>query len=275
MRRGGVITQRRRERERGKRMRRRALVAGVVLLVCSLAMTPDLRLWIAEAAERGVMAAATFAGPTAGSAALTLPEITVSALQLGVYDSGERASAQQKRLSEAGVASIIWQREKMRIVCAVAMDRAAIDWSAAGGSEAFVITDTLPEVSLRLSCAAGEEDAAAQFVRLPDALLEELLSDAGRPVADLAQEVRRLSQSALAAHPEHLLYTQLAQSLINWCDLMESGVVTPSLRSYAAVTMCTICREWRVALLGGYESAASTASAQRTPSTAADVMPPA
>ena len=45
-------------------------------------------------------------------------------------------------------------------------------------------------------------------------------------------------------------------------------------RSYAAITICMLCRELRLAL-EGQASAASTASAQRTPSTAADVMPPA
>ena len=41
-------------------------------------------------------------------------------------------------------------------------------------------------------------------------------------------------------------------------------------RSYGAVSMCMLCRELRQAL-----SASNTVSAQRTPSTAADVMPPA
>ena len=56
---------------------------------------------------------------------------------------------------------------------------------------------------------------------------------------------------AAGSHPDHALYTQLAQSLANWCALMEKTMQETderSARSYAAVTMCTLCRELRLAL---------------------------
>ena len=96
---------------------------------------------------------------------------------------------------------------------------------------------------------------------------------------ELLQKTREQAQTAKAEHPNHLLYTQLAQSLLNWCDLLE-GVMQDQgesiARNYARATMCVLCFELRKALLDeGIQSEASTASAQRTPSTAADVMPPA
>ena len=81
-----------------------------------------------------------------------------------------------------------------------------------------------------------------------------------------------------SAHPESALYTQLAQSLVNWCTLMEQTrqeTDEAAARRYAAVTICTLCRELRIVIANQPASAQSTASAQRMPSTAAEVMPPA
>lgn len=263
MRRSGVITRRRQQRERGKRMRRRAMLAGVVLLICSLAMAPDLRERLAALASRGAEAVYTLAGTQEESLDITLPDMTVYAAQLGVYDSGERAASEQKRLMAQGVPCIIWQGEKMRIVCAVAASRETVNLRAAGGQEAYILTDTAQQVNLRVRCAAGEEEAVAALIRLPDTLLGELLSGGERTLAQMTEQTRRQAQAALADHPEHLLYTQLAQSLINWCDLTDAAAGKETVRDYAAVMMYTLCREWRGALLSAYEaSAASTASAQ-------------
>lgn len=276
MRRSGVITRRRQRRERGKRIRRRAMLAGGVLLICSLAMAPDLRDRLGMLASRGAQAVHTLAGTQEEIIEITLPRLTVYAAQLGVYDSGERAASEQKRLMAQGIPCIIWQGEKMRIVCAVAASRETVNLRAAGGQEAYILTDTAQQVNLHVRCAASEEKTVADLIRLPDTLLGELLSGEERTLAQMTEQMRMQAKTALADHPEHLLYTQLAQSLINWCDLTDAADGVEAQRDYAAVMMYTICREWRSALLSAYEaSAASTASAQRTPSTAADVMPPA
>ncbi|MBR5288748.1 MAG: hypothetical protein IKU34_09210 [Clostridia bacterium] len=275
MRRGGIVTRRREKREQGRRMRRRALTAGAVLALCAMAMTPELRLKIAQTAKNGVSAVQTLASAVR-EVEITLPEMTVYALQLGVYDNGERAQSEQQRLNKQGVQSIIWQREKMRIVCSAAKSKAALDLRAADGNEAYVISDTMPQVRLRIRCESGKEEEAAAFIRLPDTLLDELMGGEGRALQQITADTRTLAERALEEHPEHLLYTQLAQSLINWCELTEASAENETAHGYASVMMYTICREWRMALLEDYSaSAESTASAQRTPSTAAEVMPPA
>ena len=54
---------------------------------------------------------------------LTLPEIPVYALQLAVFDSGERALAQARALQQEGIRCMVWQREKMRLIAALMEDR--------------------------------------------------------------------------------------------------------------------------------------------------------
>ena len=270
------MTARRRLRERGKRIRRCAMTAGLVLLLCALAMSQQLKDRVSSLMESGVSAVGAFGDVRADTVELALEEIEVYALQLGVYDSGERALSEQQRLFSQGVPCVIWQRDKMRLICSVATSREALDLAAAGGNEAYIVRDTLPQVHLRLSCAAGECSDAAAFVSLPDELLFELLSSERRSLETILSETRWQAQKALEAHPENALYTGLAQSLLDWCGAAEAAANQPTARCYAAVMLCTLCREWRNALLNDYSlSAESTASAQRTPSTAADVMPPA
>ena len=109
---------------------------------------------------------------------------------------------------------------------------------------------------------------------LPDELLSALSGE--EVLTGLLERTRSQAVAALHAHPEHELYTQLAQSLCNWCALIEGTLETQgeaAARSYARVTVCTLCYELRRTLIA--QSEESTASAQRTPSTAAEVMPPA
>ena len=152
---------------------------------------------------------------------------------------------------------------------------------AAGGEEAYVIADPWPEVSLRLSAGEAELGDVQAMLCMPDHLFDRLLqSEAEEPLERIVQQAAEAAEQALTAHPENVLYTQLAQSLSNWCTLMEDAGTQldgQAARRYAAVSMGTLCRELRMALLGSADQASeeSTASAQRTPSTAADVMPPA
>ena len=275
MRRGGIVTARRRRRERGKWIRKGAITAGLILLLCALAMSEPLKARIAELGQSGVAAVGAFGGKE-DSAQLTLEERRVYALQLGVFDSGERALSEQQRLNAQGVPCAIWQRDKMRLIASVAKEREALDMNAAGENEAYVVRDTLPKVSLRIRGASSACEEAAAFIRLPDALLDELLSKGSRTLEEIAVQARKSAQRALEAHPENVLYAQLAKSLLSWCDDVQMQADQPSAACYAAVTLCSLCREWRNALLESYSpSTESTASAQRTPSTAAEVMPPA
>ena len=276
MRRGGVITARRKKRERSKMIRRRAMVAGLVLLLCALGMSSQLREKLTVLMEEGAGVMQTFAQSESEIREIVLHELELYALQLGVFDSVERAQIEQKRLMKAGVPCVIWQRDKMRLICSVAKERSALDLSAAGGNDAYIVRDTLPEVRLRVSCARAEADEAIGLIGLPDSILGELLSAEGRTLDVLITETREAASPALNAHPENRLYTHLASVLLDWCNLVEGEVSQPNAECYAAVTLCTICREWRNALLRDYAiREESTASAQRTPSTAADVMPPA
>ena len=266
MRRGGVITARRKMRQRSKKIRRRAMTAGLVLLLCALAVLM----------EEGAGVMQTFAQSGSENREITLQEMELYALQLGVFDSGERAQSEKERLIKAGVPCVIWQRDKMRLICSVAKAREALDTAAAGGNDAYIVRDTLPEIHLRVSCARADADAVIGLIGLPDRILGELLSAEGRMLDVLITETRESASHALNAHPENQLYSELAQILLDWCSALESEKDQLNAECYAAVTLCTICREWRNALQGDYAiSEESTASAQRTPSTAADVMPPA
>ena len=260
----GIITQRRRKRQ-AARLRKNLLmtVAGMLaLLAFSPAIRAQLRGWAQDVQA--------FSQSTQMD--MTLPEYDIYALQLAVFDSGERAADELKRLQSRGVRCVIWQKERMRIVADAAFSRDALNLNAAKGHEAYVIRDTLEEVSLRLSTDAVSAAQAKHLLETPDRVLAALLK--GEETAEqLIAQTRALAEEAVDAHPENALYTQLAQSLINWSALMEKTLTETDdagARSYGAVTLCMLCRELRQAL-----SNSSTASAQRTPSTAADVMPPA
>ena len=255
-----------------RNVRRRAMIAGGVLLLAAMAMAQPLRERISDIAARGMDAIQTMASPARAQADITLPERTVYALQLGAYDSGKHAQDELVRLCDAGTLCVIWQREQMRLVCDAALSKGKLSSAAAQGRDAWAIRDTLPEVMLRAQGHAGAMDAVRDLLTLPDTLFAALCSQE-EEFAALVASARETAKKAQNAHPENALYTQLAQSLVNWCNLMDSTVSSHGeavARSYARVTMCTLCYELRQALI-----AESTASAQRTPSTAADVMPPA
>ena len=223
---------------------------------------------------RSGVAAVSAALPRSSEAQLTLPELRVYALQLGVYDSGERAQAEMQRLTEGGVPCVIWQREQMRIVCDAALSRDALDVRTVQAIEAYAIAETLPEVVLRVEADSAALEGVRTLLLLPDELLGALAGD--EPLTALLERTRAQAEAALAAHPEHVLYTQLAQSLCNWCALIEGTRSVQGetvARGYARATVCTLCYELRRTLIA--QSEESTVSAQRTPSTAAEVMPPA
>ena len=85
---------------------------------------------------------------------------------------------------------------------------------------------------------------AARLLHLPDEALSRL--ESGEALADVLADVRVQAQRGVSAHPENTLYTQLAQSLVNWCALIEK---TPDGdKPYARATMALLCRELRRAL---------------------------
>lgn len=246
------------------------IAAGIVLL-SSLAMAQPLR---ERLAALGGLSLPAFTQST--QMEMTLPHREMYALQLGVFDNGERAAAEARRLQSKGVRCVIWQREKMRIISSVALSREGLNQASAGGNEAYVIKDVLPRVSLRIKADAGEIVRVQRLLETPDDILMHLLTGE-KPLGALVSQAKEIAQTELDAHPEHALYTQLAQSIANWCDLMEAAIQESdetTARNYAAATICTLCRELRLAL-ENQAMEARTASAQRTPSTAADVMPPA
>ena len=267
----------RRQREaRRRRWMRRFCVAVVVILLGVAAMSPELRARVVGVFRRGVQTVTAFAQRETAQTEVILPERKVYMLQLGAFNNGELAQNELQQLWAAGVPCIIWQREQMRILCDAAFEAELLSQAAAQGREAFVIEGTLGEVVLRVEADSGQIGDVQTLICLPDALLD-ALGDESLP--ELLQKTREQAQTAKAEHPNHLLYTQLAQSLLNWCDLLEGVMQNQGesiARNYARATMCVLCFELRKALLDeGIQSEASTASAQRTPSTAADVMPPA
>lgn len=240
----GIISERRRK-QRAARMRRRFLTAAGVLLLGALAMAPGLR----EKLRSLSLDVQAFSGG-AQQAELTLPEREIYALQLAVFDSGERAASEVRRLQAKGVRCIVWQREKMRIVSSVALSREGLDLNTARGEEAYVIRDTMEAVPLRLSCGIAEMAQVQTLLETPDSVLMRLL-EGEESLKDILADVTEIAGRAAGSHTENVLYTQLAQSLVNWCALMEKTMTETdekSARSYAAVTMCTLCRELRLAL---------------------------
>lgn len=261
----GIIAERKRKRRAAQQRKHVMQLAALLCVLAGMAYVPS----IGERLEQ-------FSGIQVFSQLneqeITLPEYDVFALQLAVFDNGERAGVEAKRLQQSGVRCVIWQKEKMRIVADAAFSRDALNLDAAQGHEAYVISDTLESITLRLQADAEGVAQAKKLLQTPDAVLKAILSGE-EALPDIIAQTQVLANEAADAHPENALYTQLAQSLMNWCALMEKTLMQgdeEEARRYGAVTMCMLCRELRQAL-----SAASTASAQRTPSTAADVMPPA
>lgn len=238
----GIIADRRR-RKRAACWRRRLILALVVLTLGALAASLDFK----ETLNGLEMPAFS---PSVQQTEMMLPEMEIYALQLAVFDSGERAADEANRLQAEGVRCIVWQREKMRIVSSVALSREELDWSSAKGHEGYVIREMLSPMTLRLSCSADAIDDVRALLQLPDIVLKRLLAGE-ETLASIAKETGEAAERAVDQHPEHALYTQLAQSLINWCALMErAGMEANGARGYAALTMCTLCRELRTALQG-------------------------
>ena len=259
--------QRRRKRQAARVQRGLLMAVLTAGVIAALGFAPQLRGQIAAMA-RDVQ---TFS--QSAQLDLTLPGYDVYALQLAVFDSGERAASELARLQALGVRCTIWQKEKMRIVADAAFSREALSRRAAKGQEAYIIRDALEDVSLRLSADATGVEEAKQLLEIPDATLKRIIQEYETPLAQIIGDAERAAQAATDAHPENALYTQLAQSLVSWCAAMKKTLEEAGeddARSYGAVTMYALCRDLRQAL-----SRLSTASAQRTPSTAADVMPPA
>lgn len=232
----------RQRRQRARKIRNRVILAAVLLALASAAMAPDLRAYLAAKLRGGVQA---FAALRASEISLVLPERKIALLQLGVFDSGESAQSERARLAGLGVPCAVWQDARMRLIADAASDRAALTDAAAGGMACFVTEETLARVDVSLS--AGETDAqtAARLLHLPDETLARLEGD--EALESILADVRAQARQAVSTHPENALYTQLAQSLINWCALMEE---TPTdARPYARATTALLCRELRRALV--------------------------
>ena len=261
----GIVMQRRRRRQAALLKRRMMIVILAVGVLASMGYLPQIQTQMME------LDVQTFSERVQQE--IVLPGYDVYALQLAVFDSGERAASELKRLQALGVRCVIWQKEKMRIVADAAFARDALNIAAAKGQEAYVIRDTLEPVSLRLSADSAGISEAEVLLELPDDALRRIIEDKQIPLAQIVADVNETAGAALNLHPESDLYTQLAQSLVSWSALVKRTLEETNesdARSYGAVTLYTLCRDLRQAL-----SALSTASAQRTPSTAADVMPPA
>ena len=241
----GIVCDRRRK-ARQRHMRRRWMIAAGVLALGSMAMAPQLRK---EITVLGRQLTPVFAQEA--QMELTLPQREIYALQLGVFDSGERAASEVQRLTQTGVKCLVWQRDKMRIISGVALSREKLLASGTGGHEAYVIKDVMPKVTVRISCDARRLEEVRRMLETPDAILMHLLTGEAASLEALVEETGDCAQCALHAHPEHALFTELAQSLANWCALMERTMESETqemARSYAALTMCTLCRELRAAL---------------------------
>lgn len=261
----GIIAKRQKRRQAAQARKQAIRFAAVVCMLACMASASSIWNRVERFASIQVFSRGS-------EQEVTLPRYEIYALQLAVFDSGERAAAELKRLQQAGVRCMIWQRERMRIVADAAFSREALNLDAAKGQEAYVIRDTLEAVTLRLSTDELSMVQASELLQTPDRMLNVLLSRE-KTLETIVSDVRALAAAAIDTHPENALYTQLAQSLMDWSLLMEKTLEETdetTAASYGAVTLCTLCRELRQAL-----STLSTASAQRTPSTAADVMPPA
>ena len=257
---------------------RRLGIAAVVTLLAMAAMTSDLKEKAETIVRRERERISAFAWQNADVLEVTLEEMPVWAVQLGAFDDGARAQEEMSRLMAKGIACILWRREQLCIVCSASLDRDALDRDAAEGEAVYVIREILPQVRMTISASKPDAQAAADMITLPDRMFHQLLEAEPEQLTEMIAAARLASDQARAAHPENELYTQLAKSLSGWCDLMEQAgqVLAPdALMTYAQVTMCTLCRELRTALQDQPAMEESTASAQRTPSTAADVMPPA
>ena len=239
----------RKRMERRRVIRRRVLAVLMVAALGAAAMSPDLRTYVSRVMHSG--ARAIQAASLEQSALITLEGKRVYALQLGAFDNGERAQAELSRLQGEGVLCVLWQRTQMRLLCDASGNKGALYAPAAGGRDAFVIEDEWPRVALRIRTDAKGIGAVKALLEMPDALFQALCAGE-EPLSALLERTKPAAQAALNAYPEHALYTQLAQSLVNWCMLMDNALIAcgeEAAMPYARVTMCTLCCELRQALL--------------------------
>lgn len=257
--------------DRQKRRRARHMLKGVIggLIVfaalAAAAFAPQIHL--------GMMRFGQDVQAFSQQMEMTLPGYDVYALQLAVFDNGERAAAQMQHLHSQGIRCVIVQGERMRLIADVALSRQALQSRAAKGHEAYVLRDTLQAIPLRLSADSMGIARAKRLLETPDALLHAIVKKPESSLRDIVNQAVRIADESLGTNTENMLYTQLAQSLNNWSVLMQKTLEEADetdARSYGAATMYLLCRQLRQAL-----NASNTASAQRTPSTAADVIPPA
>lgn len=212
----------RQKRQRTKKIRNRVILALAVLALTSAAMAPELRAYLNAKIRRGVQA---FADLRAQEIEVTLPERRIYALQLGVFDNGESAESERKRLAAMGVPCVVWQDAQMRLMADAATSRGTLLGETAGQTS-FVTEETLTRVDMRLSARKerrkrrGAAAATYRMKRFPRL-------ESGEALADVLADVRAQAQRGVSAHPENTLYTQLAQSLVNWCALIEK---TPGRR---------------------------------------------
>lgn len=230
----------RQRRQRTKKIRNRVLLALAVLALASAAMAPELRAYLTAKIRGGAQA---FAELRAQEIEVTLPERKLYALQLGVFDNGESAERERERLTALGVPCVVWQGAQLRLMADAATSRDAL-LSETAGQACFVAEETLPRVDMKLSAGRSDALEAARLLHLPDETLSRL--ESGEPPDDVLADVRAQAQTGVSAHPENTLYTQLAQSLVNWCALIEG---TPEgAQPYARATMALLSRELRRAL---------------------------
>ena len=229
----------RQKRQRTRKIRNRVILILALLSLASAAMAPELRVYLTAKIHSGVQA---FADLRTSEIDLVLPEKKIALLQLGVFDNGESAQSERARLAGLGVPCAVWQDARMRLIADAASKRETLTDAAAQGMACFIAEETLARVDVSLS--AGESDAQTA-AELLDETLSRLEED--ETLSDILADVQTRARRAVSAHPENTLYTQLAQSLVNWCALMEE---TPTgTRPYARATMALLCRELRRALV--------------------------
>ena len=149
----------------------------------------------------------------------------------------------EKLLTEINEAIEAGQDAQMRLMADAATSRETLLGETAGQTS-FVTEETLTRVDMRLSAGRSDGNDAARLLHLPDEALSRL--ESGEALADVLTDVRAQAKRGVSAHPENMLYTQLAQSLVNWCALIEK---TPNGdKPYARATMALLCRELRRAL---------------------------
>ena len=232
----------RQKRQRTRKIRNRVILILALLSLASAAMAPELRAYLTAKIHSGVQA---FADLRTSEIDLVLPEKKIALLQLGVFDNGESAQSERARLDGLGVPCAVWQDARMRLIADAASKRETLTDAAAQGMACFIAEETLARVDVSLSAGESDAQTAAELLHLPDETLSRLEED--ETLSDILADVQTRARRAVSAHPENTLYTQLAQSLVNWCALMEE---TPTgTRPYARATMALLCRELRRALV--------------------------